>query len=71
MTVEIPRLVRKPIVGHNFPADKGFEWKSGQHVQAEAAGEASASHSNAPMPILQTGYVDHDVVIREVVQHIP
>ena len=70
MTVEIPRLVPKPIIGHNFSADERFKRESGQHIETEAAGEALVCHPNAPIPILQAGYVDHDVVLREVVQHI-
>lgn len=54
MAIRVERLVRKPIVVHDFSADEGLERQGGEHVQAKE----------------EAGNVDHQVVPREVVQHI-
>lgn len=54
MSVGMVGLVGKPIVVHDFSADKGFERQGRKHVEAEK--EASD--------------VDHDIVVWEVVEHV-
>jgi len=54
MAVRVVRLVWKPIVGHDFSAYKGFERKRSKHVEAET----------------QSRNIDHEVIIRKVIQHV-
>ncbi len=39
MTVGVPGFVGKPVVGHDFAANEGFEGEGGEHVEAKAAGD--------------------------------
>lgn len=48
------RLVREIVERHDFAAHEAFEREGGQHVQAEA----------------KSGNIDHQVVVRKVVEDV-
>ena len=54
MAVGVVRLAGEVVLGHDFAAHEALERQSRDHVQAKA----------------QARNVDHDVVCREVVQHV-
>ena len=54
MAIGVVVFIGEPVVLHDFAANKGFQWESGKHVKAEK----------------ETRYVDHEVVIGKVVEHI-
>ena len=54
MEVHVERLAREPVIEHDFAANKGFQWESGEHVESET----------------EAGDVHHDVVRREVVEYV-
>ena len=72
MAVGVPGLVREPVVGHDFAADKGFEGEGGEHVEAEAAVCVLVREKQkmGEWDCVQARYVDHDVIVWEVVEHV-
>lgn len=36
VAIWVPLFVRKPVVGHDFAANEGFEGEGGKHIQAKA-----------------------------------
>jgi hypothetical protein len=55
MSVWIVRLLGKPVIVHHLAADKGFEWKGGEHIETKA----------------ESGNLHYDVTLRrEIVENV-
>ena len=54
MSVGVVWFVCEPVLVHDFAADEGFEGERSEHVEAEE----------------EAGNIDHQVVLREVVEHV-